>query len=100
MVDKLRRMEVIPIEESDKNLRATGGKVVVDRIIAGYSKDPMALAEELREYRRKGKISTEVNFGYHPPDVESGRKELYINCDPCRIPRPLIVAKTGSPRLA
>src|SRR6266566_2836010 len=99
MVDKLRRMGVIPIEESDKKLRATGGKVVVDGIIAGYSKDPMALAEELREYRRQGKISSEVNFGYHPPEVESGRKELYINCDPGRVRRPLIVADAGRPRL-
>src|SRR6267143_1881312 len=99
MVDKLRRMGVIPIEESDKKLRATGGKVVVDGIIAGYSKDPMALAEELREYRRQGKISAEVNFGYHPPEVEGGRKELYINCDPGRVRRPLIVADGGRPRL-
>src|SRR2546425_11139160 len=92
MVDRLRRMGVIPIEESDKKLRATGGKVVVDGIIAGYSKDPMALAEELRGYRRQGKISFQVNFGYHPPEVESGRKELYNNCDPRRVTRPLIVA--------
>src|SRR5207245_2735993 len=99
MVEKLRRMGVIPVEESDKKLRATGGKVVVDGIIAGYSKDPMALAEELREYRRQGKISSEVNFGYHPPEVETGRKELYINCDPGRVRRPLIVAEGGRPKL-
>src|SRR5947207_1324380 len=98
MVEKLRRMGVIPVEESDKKLRATGGKVVVDGIIAGYSKDPMALAEELREYRRQGKISSEVNFGFHPPEVETGRKELYINCDPGRVRRPLIVAEGGRPK--
>src|SRR5260370_32099502 len=59
----------------------------------------MALAEELREYRRQGKISAEVNFGYHPPEVEGGRRELYINCDPGRVRRPLIVAEAGHPRL-
>src|SRR5437867_5807612 len=59
IVDKLRRMGVTPVEESDKRLRATGGKVVVDGSIAGYSKDPVAMAEELREYRRQGKISAE-----------------------------------------
>src|SRR5207244_2953993 len=56
IVDKLHRMGVTPVEESDKRLRATGGKVVVDGIIAGYSKDPVALADELREYRRQGKM--------------------------------------------
>src|SRR6266566_8186493 len=63
------------------------------------SKGPMAWAEELREYRRQGKISSEVNFGYHPPEVEGGRKELYINCDPGRVRRPLIVADAGRPTL-
>src|SRR5437899_11976095 len=59
----------------------------------------MALAEELREYRRQGKISSEVNVGYHPPEVEGGRKELYINCDPGRVRRPLIAADAGTPKL-
>src|SRR6266702_1840355 len=99
MVEKLRRMGVIPVEESDKKLRATGGKVVVDGIIAGYSKDPMALADELRDYRRQGKISSEMNIAYHPPEVEGGRRELYINCDGGRVRRPLIVVDGGRPRL-
>ncbi len=99
IVDKLRRMGVTPVEESDKRLRATGGKVVVDGIIAGYSKDPVALADELREYRRQGKMSSEMNIAYHPPEVEDGRRELYINCDSGRVRRPLIVVDSGRPRL-
>src|SRR5437016_3366790 len=99
IVDKLHRMGVTPVEESDKRLRATGGKVVVDGIIAGYSKDPVALADELREYRRQGKMSSEMNIAYHPPEVEDGRRELYINCDSGRVRRPLIVVDSGRPRL-
>src|SRR2546429_1098815 len=50
MVDKLRRMGVIPIEESDKKLRATGGQGGVDWIIAGHSKEPQALARKMYEH--------------------------------------------------
>jgi DNA-directed RNA polymerase subunit B len=99
MVDRLRRMNVVPIDEADKKLRATAGKVVVDGLIAGYARDPVALAEELREYRRQGKISSEVNIAYHPPEVEGGRSELYINSDPGRVRRPLILVENGRPRL-
>src|SRR2546427_11381571 len=99
MVDKLRRMGVIPIEESDKKLRATGGKVVVDGKIAGYLKDPMALAEELREYKRQGKIRSEGNFGFHPPQGEKGRKKHYINCDPGPVRRPPIAAQDRRPKI-
>src|SRR5947209_1136365 len=79
MVDKLRRMGVVMIEESDKKLRATGGKAIVDGILAGYSKDPEALARELREYRREGKLSSEVNVSFHPPEAQGGRLDLNVN---------------------
>src|SRR5256712_994928 len=100
MVEKLRRMGVIPIEESDKKLRATGGKVVVDGIIARHFKDPMGLAEEMRGYRRQGKISTEVNVAFHPSEQEGGRDELYVNCDAGRVRRPLLIVEDGLPRIS
>src|SRR5713101_5935056 len=90
VVDKLRRMNVIPIDEGDKKTKATAGKVAVDGFIAGYARDPIALSMELREYRRQGKLSSEVNVAYHAPEVEGGRPELYVNCDPGRVRRPLI----------
>jgi DNA-directed RNA polymerase subunit B len=99
MVDKLRRMGITNIDEADKKLRTTGGKVVVDGILAGYAKDPIGLAQELRQYRREGKVSAEVNIAYHPPTYEGGRSELYVNCDPGRVRRPLIIVENGHPRL-
>ena len=99
MVDKLRRMGVIPIDEADKKLKSTGGKVLVDGILAGYAKDPAALAEELRQYRRQGKISAEVNIAYSLPETEGARSELHVNCDAGRVRRPLIVIENGRPLL-
>ena len=99
MVEKLRRMGVTPIEDSDKKLRSTGGKVIVDGLLAGYSKDPAALAGELRELRREGKLSSEVNFSFHPPETRGGRADLHVNCDAGRVRRPLIVVDSGRPRL-
>jgi len=99
MVDKLRRMGVVLIEESDKKLRATGGKAIVDGILAGYSKDPEALAGELRELRREGKLSSEVNVSFHPPEAQGGRPDLHVNCDAGRVRRPVIIVEGGRPRL-
>lgn len=100
MVDRLRRMGVVIVEEADRKLRGAGGKVFVDGIIAGYTKDPAALAEELREYRRQGKISTEVNVAFHPSEKEGGRDELYVNCDAGRVRRPLLIVEDGLPRIS
>ena len=95
MVDKLHRMSVIPVEDADKKLKTAGGKVLVDGLIAGYAKDPAALADELRQYRRQGKISPEVNIAHIIPDSEGGRSELHINCDAGRVRRPLILVDNG-----
>lgn len=99
VVDKLRRMNVVAIDEADKKTRGASGKVVVDGLIAGYARDPVALSEELREYRRQGKLSSEVNIAYHSPEIQEGRSELYVNCDPGRVRRPLIVVDQGRPRI-
>jgi DNA-directed RNA polymerase subunit B len=99
MVDRLRRIGVVSIEEADKKLRATGGKAIVDGILAGYARDPEALAKELRELRREGKMSAEINVSFHPPETSGGRPDLHVNCDAGRVRRPLIVANAGRPQL-
>ncbi len=99
VVDKLHRMNVVGLDEADKKTKTTAGKVVVDGLLAGYARDPIALADELRDYRRQGKLSSEVNVAYHAPEVEGGRPELYVNCDPGRVRRPLITVDGGRPRI-
>lgn len=98
IVEKMRKRGVIPVEEAEKKLKQTGAKVIVDGIIAGYAKEPQVLADEVRALRRQGKISSEVNIAYYPA-LETGRAEVYVNCDTGRIRRPLILVEKGKARL-
>jgi len=98
-VSKLRRMGVIPVDEADIKLRQVGAKVFVDGLIAGYVREGDKMAQELIRMRRGGEISSEVNVAYSPPRSESGRSELYMNCDQGRVRRPVIIIEASKPRL-
>jgi DNA-directed RNA polymerase subunit B len=98
-VSKLRRMEVVGMEEADRKLRETGAKVFVDGLIAGYVNDAEKLAQELVRMRRNGEISSEVNIAHSPPQFEGARPELYVNCDQGRVRRPIIIVENQKPRL-
>src|SRR5256886_7663785 len=74
MVDKLRRMGVIPIEESDKKLRATGGKVVVGGINPGYLEGPTGRDAELRRVPRRGRVHYCGTFETDPPQIGRGEE--------------------------
>ena len=99
-VQRLRRMGVIPIEEADSKATSEGTKVVVDGLIAGISRTPSQLVEELIRMRRAGEISSEVNAAYFPPEREYARGCVYVNCDGGRVRRPLIIVENGLPKLA
>jgi DNA-directed RNA polymerase subunit B len=99
MVEKLKKMNVVSLEEADKKLRLTGAKVIVDGIIAGYCKDPKGLAKEIRKQRRDGKLGSQVNVAYYPPLFEEAKEELYVNCDRGRVLRPLILVEDGKSKL-
>ena len=98
-VSKLRRMGVIPVDESDAKLRQAGSKVFVDGLIAGYVREGDKMAQELVRMRRGGEISSEVNVAYSPPRGEGGRSELYVNCDQGRVRRPVIIIEATKPKL-
>jgi len=98
-VSKLRRMGVIPVDESDAKLRQAGSKVFVDGLIAGYVREGDKMAQELVRMRRGGEISSEVNVAYSPPRSEGGRSELYVNCDQGRVRRPVIIIEATKPKL-
>ena len=98
-VSKLRRMGVIPVDESDAKLHQAGSKVFVDGLIAGYVREGDKMAQELVRMRRGGEISSEVNVAYSPPRGEGGRSELYVNCDQGRVRRPVIIIEATKPKL-
>jgi len=87
----LFRIGVTPSRESSAELRFEGAKVFVDGNLAGFTSNPEDLARLVREMRRRGEISSEVNVAYYPK-----YKEIYVNCDEGRIRRPLLIIDGGN----
>lgn len=94
----LYQMGVIPSTESSEVLRRSGAKVFVDGCPVGYCLSPEELVKEVRDSRRTGEISAEVNIAYFPEDL-GGKREAYLNCDEGRVRRPLIIVDNGFSRL-
>ena len=67
------------------------GRVYLNGDFVGYHDDPASLTKTIREERRKGKISDEVNVRF---DAET--REVIVNCDRGRIRRPLLVVNDGN----
>lgn len=65
-------------------------RVYVNGDLVGLHTDPRTLISEIRERRRSGLLSHEVNVHF---DEHMG--EVIINCDEGRIRRPLLVVKDG-----
>jgi len=60
----------------------------------GTHPDPEALAEQIREARRRGDVSEMVNVS-----VKDRTQEVIVNADAGRARRPLIVVENGEPLL-
>lgn len=69
-------------------------RVFVDGELVGTCADPRRLVEEVRERRRRGEISDQVNIAYH-----EDTNEVVVNTEMGRARRPLIVVKNGKPLL-
>ncbi|MGQ0796808.1 MAG: DNA-directed RNA polymerase subunit B, partial [Methanobacteriota archaeon] len=65
-------------------------RVYVNGDLVGLHEDPAMLVSEIRERRRSGLLSHEVNVRY-----DDNMGEIIINCDEGRIRRPLLVVKDG-----
>lgn len=69
-------------------------KIYINGELLGYCKDPVNFTKEMREKRRNGEISYEMNITYYEDN-----NEIYIFNDPGRARRPLIIVKDGIPLL-
>ncbi|MEM7826185.1 MAG: DNA-directed RNA polymerase subunit B [Candidatus Aenigmatarchaeota archaeon] len=68
--------------------------VFLDGKFIGTTEEPQKLAQEIREKRRKGLISPQINVAYH-----EHLDELRILTDSGRVRRPLIIVENGKPKL-
>lgn len=87
-------MGVTEAKIADEIMRHEGAKIFVEGYLLGYTRSPSELVETIREMRRNGEISGEVNIAYY-----ADHNEIYVNCDEGRIRRPLIIVKDGTPLL-
>ena len=69
-------------------------KIYINGELLGYCQNPVEFTQEMREKRRNGEISYEMNITYYEDN-----KEIYIFNDPGRARRPLIIVKEGVPLL-
>jgi len=67
-------------------------RVYVNGDLIGLHEDPKFLVTEIRERRRTGLLSSEVNLHW-----DQDMNEILINCDEGRIRRPLLVVRNGVP---
>lgn len=67
-------------------------RVYVNGDLVGLHEDPEKLVQEVRERRRAGLLSHEVNVRH-----DRSMNEIIINCDEGRLRRPLIVVENGKP---
>jgi len=94
----LYRRGVIPSSEASGTLRISGAKVFVDGCPIGYHDSPEEFVKELREDRRRGEISPEINVAYFSK-VHGMNEEIYINCDEGRVRRGLVIVEDSIPNL-
>ncbi|MGQ9565731.1 MAG: DNA-directed RNA polymerase subunit B [Candidatus Bathyarchaeales archaeon] len=98
MKHTLYRLGVVPAAEANESLKLSGAKVFIDGNLVGYSPEPKGLVDEIRNKRRLGEVSTEINIAYFSKNL-GGRDEIYVDCDEGRVRRPLIIVEKGVPKL-
>ena len=87
VLETLKGMDLQEVEGENPD----AGRVYLNGDFVGYHDDPTDLTVRVREERRRGKISPEVNVRY-----DDSTREVIINCDRGRIRRPLLVVKNAS----
>ncbi|MEA3190839.1 MAG: DNA-directed polymerase subunit [Thermoplasmata archaeon] len=84
----LRDFGLRPVERDSQD-----GQVFLNGDLVGLHPDTIDLVRRIKERRRAGLLSNEVNV-YHDQDTNA----VFLNCDAGRVRRPLLVAEGGKLR--
>jgi len=85
--------------EADTQLKESGTRVFINGRV-GYCTDPVKLVKSIREMRRRGEVSSEINVVLNEGTPERNvSREVRICCDVGRVRRPLILVENGEPKL-
>lgn len=84
----LRDFGLRPVERD-----APGAQVFLNGDLVGLHEDAKDLVQRIKERRRAGLLSNEVNV-YHDDDSQA----VFLNCDAGRVRRPLLVVENGKLR--
>jgi DNA-directed RNA polymerase subunit B len=68
--------------------KSTGTRVYLNGDLIGMHSSGKDLAQKLRDKRRKGLLSNEVNVAYY-----EDANDLIVNCDCGRLRRPLVIVE-------
>jgi DNA-directed RNA polymerase subunit B len=85
VMEELKSMDIYDVTREEAS-----GRVYLNGDFIGYHDDPAILTNTIRNLRRSGKLSNEVNVKY-----DSNTNEVIINCDRGRLRRPLFVVYDG-----
>ena len=74
--------------------KADSTKIYINGELLGTCDNPVSFTQEMRQKRRNGEVSSEMNITYYEDN-----NEIYIFNDPGRARRPLIIVENGVPLL-
>ncbi|MHC1567360.1 MAG: DNA-directed RNA polymerase subunit B, partial [Candidatus Syntropharchaeia archaeon] len=92
IVELLYKLGAESFEEHLSEYSTDSARLFVDGALVGWHHSPSKLVREIREKRRKGKISSQINIAYH-----ERTNEVVINSGRGRARRPLIIVENGKP---
>ena len=92
-VEEVSEIETVPASHVIEP-KPNKTKIYINGELLGYCDDPVNFTQDMREKRRNGEISHEMNITYYEDN-----DEIYIFNDPGRARRPLIIVKEGVPLL-